>query len=81
MEETGVTLTETKVAGVTVIVTELTKPALVAEIVAFPLDIPFATPLGLTVKIAVLEDVQVTEFVKLLVEPSVKLPFAFNCTL
>ena len=72
------TLTVTKVAGVTVIVTELIRPAVVAEIVAFPLDIPFATPFGLTVKTAVLEDVQVTELVKLLVEPSVKLPFAFN---
>ena len=72
------TLTETKVAGVTVIVTELTRPAVVAEIVAFPIDIPFATPFGLTVKTAVLDDVQVTELVKSLVEPFVKLPLAFN---
>jgi hypothetical protein len=46
--------------------------------VATPAEIPVATPEALTVITEVLEDDQVTESVKLLVVPSVKLALALN---
>jgi hypothetical protein len=46
--------------------------------VATPAEIPVATPEGLTVMTAGLEDDQVTEAVKSLVLPSVKLALALN---
>ena len=46
--------------------------------VATPADTPVATPEALTLMTAVLEDDQVTEPVKLLVVPSVKLALALN---
>ena len=75
----GVTEMDTRLAEVTVMVTELVKPLLaLAEMVATPAEIPVATPEALTVITEVLEDDQVTESVKLLVVPSVKLALALN---
>ena len=70
---------ESSVAGETLSDTELLKPLLLcAVMVADPVETPVATPEVLTVMTAGFELVHVTEFVRLLVVPSVKLPLALS---
>lgn len=65
--------------GVTVsLVDPFTDPE-VAVIVLFPGATPVTKPLALTVANAVDEEVQVAEFVKFCVLPSLKVPVAVNC--
>jgi len=66
----GVTAIEAKAAAVTV---KLSVPVIdpeVADNVAVPCAMPFAKPAPLTVAVAGLEELQVTELVRFCVEPS-----------
>ena len=67
------------VAGVTLsaIVFEVT-PLWVAVILLEPVPAPVASPLGLIVTAAVLDDVQVAEFVRFCVVASENVPVAMN---
>ena len=70
--DAGVTATDTSVAGVTVSATEPITPELeAAETVAVPALLLVATPVGLTLTTDGFEELQLTEFVRFTVVPSV----------
>jgi hypothetical protein len=72
----GVMVMAVRIAGVTVSSDELTIEPALAVIVAWPADIPFASPPGAMVATAAWEELQVTDVVRSWVLPSLKVPAA-----
>jgi hypothetical protein len=75
----GVTESDARIAGPTVRIAEAFIEPEVALMDVAPTPVPVAAPPPVIVAIPVLEEVQLTEFVKSFVLPSVKDPVAVNC--
>lgn len=75
----GLTLSDTRMGGVTVTSVEFVMLTDVAVIVVAPSPIPFARPLAVIVATNGVFDDHNTVEVKFCVLPSLKLPVAWNC--
>jgi hypothetical protein len=78
-ELAGITVSETRAAGVTARLAEPVTAPKVAVMLVVPAATVLAAPAEVTVATAVADDVQLTELVRSLLLPSLYLPVAVNC--